>query len=240
MIVALVLVVVVALSLLWPLPGRTPGAARPRGSLPIRDTGPYWRRMYSRRSFLRLGGALAGAGALAYSGLDEDLETWHARRRGPGSDVVARAAKLQGERFWFLAWATATALDAGWRSSAFTRWGRKNFEAMLVGLPTLWTLQYGLGSARPDHEGASPRWTPLEGHYAASGHTFMAAVPWLNLARRLGHPSARATAGVLSTVTGWSRLNDRSHYPSQVLLGWMVAWNATGSASENVSGPPLA
>mgnify|MGYP002064113798 CR=1 FL=1 len=42
--------------------------------------------------------------------------------------------------------------------------------------------------------------------------------------------SARALAGVLSPLTGWSRLHDRKHYLSQVILGWAIAWEASGAA----------
>jgi membrane-associated phospholipid phosphatase len=229
----LALAVAVVLSLVWPTRRR-----RRRGPPPVRDTGPAWRRMYGRRSFLRLGGALVAAGALAYSGGDEAVEAWHARTvRGPASDALARLVKPQGERFWFLVWLATALLDAGWRSSPFSRWGRANFEAMLVGLPTLWTLQYGLGSNRPSDEQTDPRWHPLENHNGASGHTFMAAIPWLNLARRSSQAVSRQLARGASLVTGWSRLNDRAHYPSQILLGWMVAWNATTAVARRAERP---
>jgi membrane-associated phospholipid phosphatase len=61
---------------------------------------------------------------------------------------------------------------------------------------------------------------------AASGHAFIAAVPWLNLARRLPGTWPRWAARCGSVLTGWSRLNDRKHYLSQVILGWTIAWNA--------------
>jgi membrane-associated phospholipid phosphatase len=227
------LAVAVAATLLWPVRG-----GRRRGAVPLRGTSPHWRRMYGRRSFLKLGGALLAAGGLAYSGADEALEEWHAQTvRGPASDGLARLVKPQGERFWFLVWLVVAALDGVWRSSAFSRWGRRNFEAMLVGLPTLWTLQYGLGSSRPQHENADPRWHPLAHSHGASGHTFIAAVPWLNLAHRLRIAPGRIAARAGSLLTGWSRLNDRSHYPSQVLLGWVVAWNATTAVAPPAEAP---
>ena len=61
----------------------------------------------------------------------------------------------------------------------------------------------------------------------ASGHAFIAAIPWLNLARRSPGPVARWAARFGSVLTGWSRINDRKHYLSQVVLGWTIAWNAT-------------
>jgi len=212
-----------------------PGTRRRRGSMrPLfKGTGRQWRANYaSRRTFLRLGAGLAGAALLAYSGADEAVESWHTRQvRGRTSDRVASLVKPPGERWWLLVWLAVGAVDAWVRTSPFTRWGRANFESMVVGLPTLWTLQRGLGANRPSSAVPSPRWHPLAADNAASGHAFIAAIPWLNLARRTDHAAVQGLARVASWVTGWSRLNDRKHYPSQVLLGWTIAWNAVEAAA---------
>ena len=202
---------------------------RQTGARPLfTNTGSHWKRNYSRRSFLRLGGGLAVAGLLAYSGLDEAVESWHTRSvRSSGSDRFSHYLKFFGERFWFLNWALVGAVDAWLRSSSFSRWGRQNFEAMVVGLPVLWTVQRGLGANRPSSDDGSPRWRPMNAANSASGHTFIAAIPWMNLARRSGWQPARWAGWFGSTLTGWSRMNDRKHYLSQVVLGWTIAWNAT-------------
>ncbi len=191
-------------------------------------TGRHWRNNYaSRRTFLRLGAALVGAGVLAYSGADEALASFHDTRvRGSLSDRVAWVVKPWGERFWFVNWLLVAGVDAWWRTNAFTRWGRGNFEAMVVGLPVLWTLQRGLGANRPSSDDANPRWRPLAADNSASGHAFIAAIPWLTLARRAPARVVRPLARGASVLTGWSRLNDRKHYLSQVVLGWTIAWNA--------------
>ncbi len=209
------------------------GAARPL----FKNTGPHWRRMYGRRSLLRLLGATAAAGVLAYSGLDVAIEELVGRRwRTRTGDRVSSVVKYPGERFWFFSWLLAGAVDAWWRRGAFSGWGRRNFEAMVVGLPTLWTAQRLLGAGRPEAEEADPRWHPLRSAHAASGHTFMAAIPWLNLARCGGTRGRRAAAVCGSFVTGWSRMNDRKHYLSQVVLGWTIAWNAVEAVNTNDAG----
>lgn len=191
-------------------------------------TGRHWRNNYaSRRTFLRLGGALIAAGVLAYSGADEAVSGFYeGTLRNRATDRASGLVKPAGERFWFVNWLLVAVVDAWLRTNAFTRWGRHNFEAMVVGLPTLWTLQRGLGANRPSSDDANPRWRPLAADNAASGHAFIAAVPWLALARRTRLPVARPLARLASTATGWSRLNDRKHYLSQVVLGWTIAWNA--------------
>lgn len=193
------------------------------------------RRCYSRRGFLQLGGALLGAGALIYSGADDRLDRRHRDRvRSPASDALSRGLKPLGERPWFLAWGFVALLDARWRSTSLTRWGRRNFEAMVVGLPLLWSLQYGLGASRPtDGDGLrGPRWgRPLRDDNSASGHAFMGAVPWLTAARMADGPWLRAAAYAGSLLTGWSRVNDRKHYLSQVWLGWFAAWSAAAAVA---------
>lgn len=218
-----------------------PVTGRRRGRPLLKSSGSHWRRMYSRRSFLRLGGALLGAGALAYSGTDAACDQWYKEHvRSQSSDRLAKLAEPWGRRFWFLNWLLLATLDATYHSSSFTRWGRRNLEAMLVGLPTLWSLQYGLGGSRPTDETWGPRWHPFADDNTASGHAFMAAIPWLNAARAAGGKSGRALARLGSLLTAWSRFNDRKHYLSQVLLGYGIAWNAVESVADAPARRPAA
>lgn len=212
------------------------GSRRRRGGMAplFKGTGRHWRNNYaSRRTFLRLGAALAGAAVLAWSGADEAVDAWHTGQvKGQVSDRLAAVLKPFGERFWFVNWLLVAAVDAWVRTSAFTRWGRRNFEAMVVGLPTLWTLQRGLGANRPSSDDADPRWHPLAADNAASGHAFISAIPWLTLARRARGRALPPIARGASVLTGWSRLNDRKHYLSQVILGWTIAYNAVAAVDD--------
>ena len=113
-----------------------PGVGRRKtGARPLFvGTGRHWRRNYGRRSFLRLGAALAGAAVLAYSGADEEVDRWHADHvRGTTSDGVRRVVNPLGERWWFLNWLLVAAVDAWIKTSPLSRWGRRNFEALVVG-----------------------------------------------------------------------------------------------------------
>ena len=212
------------------------GRRRRRGSMAplFKGTGRNWRNNYaSRRTFLRLGAALGGAAVLAWSGADEAIDAWHTRHvRGPVSDRLAAGLKPFGDRYWFVNWLLVAAVDAWVRTSAFTRWGRRNFEAMVVGLPTLWTLQRGLGANRPSSDHPDPRWHPLAADNAASGHAFISAIPWLTLARRAHGRALPPLATGASVLTGWSRINDRKHYFSQVILGWTIAYNAVAAVDD--------
>ncbi len=206
---------------------------RKTGNVPLfKGTGGHWRRNYGRRSFLRLGGATALAGILAYSGIDEAVEEFHSGTiKSENSDKVSHGFKIFGERFWFLNWALLAATDAWVRTNPLTRLGRSSFEAMVVGLPLLWTVQRGLGANRPSSDDGSPQWRPMNADNSASGHTFIAAVPLLVAANQLPWKPAAAISRGLSVATGWSRINDRKHYLSQVVLGWTIAWNAVQAVS---------
>ncbi len=201
--------------------------ARARGARPFSRTGAHYQRSYGRRGFLRLGLASGAAAVLAHTRIDEAVDGWHTETvRSPFTDRAADIFRPGGERFWFFYWAAFAAADAWSGSSALTRWGRSAFEAMVVGLPALWTIQRVAGASRPSDSPATSRWRPMADDNTASGHTFMAAIPWLIAARRAGGAPARLAAYAASLPTGWSRLNDRKHYLSQVMLGYTIAWNA--------------
>lgn len=216
--------------LILPAVGRKNTGAKPL----FLGTGGHWRRNYGRRAFMKLGVAVVGAGVLAFSGADEAIEGFHSGTlRSAASDRLSGFFKPLGERFWFGNWAMIGALDGWVRTNWFTRWGRANFEAMVVGLPLLWTLQRGLGANRPSSDDGSPRWRPMKAANSASGHAFIAAVPFLTIARRNKLVPVRHAAQIASVLTGWSRLNDRKHYLSQIILGWTIAWNAVSAVADD-------
>ncbi len=207
----------------------------------FRGTGAHWRRQYSRRAFLKLGAAVAVAGVVVYSGADEQVARLNDEH--PGGDAaegVSRVGYELGQRPWFLAWAGLAAVDAWLRSNPLTRWGRANFEAMVIGLPLLWTVQRVLGADRPSAEHPTPHWRPFATDHAASGHAFIGAVPWLNAARAANLHRWQPALKLGSTLSGWSRLHDRKHYLSQVWLGWFLAWQATNAAGYHGEEPVTA
>ena len=71
---------------------------------------------------------------------------------------------------------------------------------------------------------------PFDDKNSVSGHTFIAAIPFLVAAREVGHAAPAWGLRALSPLTGWSRLNDERHYLSQVLLGYALAWESVQAA----------
>jgi len=209
--------------------------ARSTGGRLLARTGAHYRRCYDRRGFLRLLGMTAGAAVLAHGGVDAAADRWRRRRApDPRLDALSGALRPLGERFWFLVWAGFAVLDTWAGGNAVTRWGRRNFQTMVVGLPALWTIQRVGGASRPTDAPGSPRYRPFADDNTASGHTFVSAIPWLHLARARGGGGwrrrlGRAAAWAASWGTGWSRFHDGKHYLSQVLLGYAIAWHAVAA-----------
>jgi len=204
-------------------------ASRPE-SRPFSCTGRQYGAFYSRRSFIRLGAATVGAFVLAHTGADVAVDSWISSTRTERSDRIAGGWKGFGERFWFFVWAPFALLDGLVATHPVLRWGRRNFEATFVGLPMLWTLQRLGGASRPSEDRGSC-WRPIRDDNTASGHTFMAAIPWLNLGRSVDPVWIRRAAWVMSWGTGWSRMNDRKHFVSQVLYGQAIADQAVAAVS---------
>jgi membrane-associated phospholipid phosphatase len=227
------LILAIALLVLLVVGGLRQRAEHPeRPADPARQIGRTGRRLYTRRNFLKLAGATAGGAALTYSGVDEMFDEWHRNHvRGDSSDGVSHLAKEFGENYIAFAALAYGLADWALPGTAIGRWGRQCFTATACGLPVLWTWQRALGGSRPsDEKPWGPRYRPLTDENSVSGHTFLAAVPFLVAAREIKHPIASAGMRALSPVTGWSRINDERHYLSQVLLGYGLAWEAVRAA----------
>jgi len=225
--VALILVIVL-LALLVAGGLRRRGDDPERPADPLRQLAPAGRRLYSRRNFLKLVGATAGGAVISYSGMDEAVHELHLNRvKGDTSNKAAHVAKEFGENEIAMAGLVYALADWALPGTAIGRWGRECFTATATGLPVLWTWQRVLGGSRPsDAKDWGPRYRPFTDENSVSGHTFIAAVPFLVGARHAGLPVAAWGLRALSPITGWSRINDERHYLSQVLLGYGLAFEA--------------
>ena len=218
---------------------RRRGTAPERPANPLRQLVPAGRQLYTRRNFLKLVGVTAGGAVISYSGLDEAVHDLHLGRvKGDASDRAAHVAKGFGENEIALAGLSYALADWALPGTAIGRWGRECFTATATGLPVLWTWQRVLGGSRPsDAKERGPRYRPFTDENSVSGHTFLAAVPFLVGARHAGIPVAAWGLRALSPMTGWSRLNDERHYLSQVLLGYGLALEAARASELSPSDP---
>jgi hypothetical protein len=218
---------------------RPPGPPRPPN--PLRQLQQTGRRLYTRRNFLKLVAGTGGAALLAWSGADEAVDEWHRTQvRSANSDALAQVAKGFGESEMAFAALAFGLADWGLPGTAIGRWGRQCFTATACGLPVLWSWQRMLGGSRPsDEKPWGPRFRPFADENSVSGHTFLAAIPFLVAAREVDHAWLGWGLRILSPLTGWSRLNDGRHYLSQVLLGYALAVEATRAAALTPDDAPV-
>lgn len=85
-------------------------------------------------------------------------------------------------------------------------------------------LQNAIGASRPKEDDSN--WRPFNDNNGVSGHSFMGAVPFITAAKMADNTYLKYFFYLGSMLTGWSRINDNSHYFSQAALGWWMAYLA--------------
>jgi hypothetical protein len=93
-------------------------------------------------------------------------------------------------------------------------------------------LQWATGASRPKDYSGGSYWTPFNDNNGVSGHAFVGAIPFLAAADMVESPLLKGTLYVCSTFVGFSRMTDEAHYPSQVFLGWYLAWASSRAVSQ--------
>lgn len=119
--------------------------------------------------------------------------------------------------------ATGLLLDDTLVGDTVGQWGSRSLRMFIVGAPPLYVLQMATGASRPDQDVGS-KWHFLNDNNGVSGHAFIGAIPFLAAADMVENPLAKGALYVCSTFVGFSRMNDNAHYPSQVFLGWYLAF----------------
>ena len=190
-------------------------------------------QFYTLDTFIDLSFAFAIAGTMAHSSVDEEVQSWYQDDiRSSTTDNIASVAKVFGEKelmvplaigLFSLPWYTPVKHD-----SSIVKWSNNMMRTYTLGLPIMLTSQKVTGSSRPDESESGSEWRPYRDVNGVSGHSFGGAVPFLNAAFMYEENSwQRNSLLFASTLTGWSRVNDNSHYFSQALLGWYIAYKTT-------------
>jgi hypothetical protein len=180
---------------------------------------------------------LVGAGALANSTADEDIQEWYQEDiHSSGTDDAAVVVKVFGDGLvtvpiFAAAWATGYLGENRGALGDVGEWGERSMRSIVVGAPTLLVLQRALGGSRPVEENGST-WRPFEDSNGVSGHSFMGAIPFLTAATMTDDIALKSVLYLGSTLCGLSRINDDAHYFSQSLLGWWIAFLAVEAVDE--------
>ena len=102
----------------------------------------------------------------------------------------------------------------------------KSGRAFAVGTIPLHIMKQVTGGSRPVNSQRSSYWKPFTLRHGVSGDTYTAAIFFINLAKMTDNIYWKSFFYTVSTFGGIGRINDECHYPSQVFLGWMMAYAA--------------
>jgi hypothetical protein len=174
--------------------------------------------------------AAFGAGALmANTGFDDTMQAAWLRGVEPtGLGTFFTGCKDIGEGRYALsifgaAAATGLVFEGNPVGDVVGEWGSRSLRIFVVGAPPLYVLQMATGASRPAEDVGS-KWHFWNDNNGVSGHAFVGAIPFLAAAEMVESPLLKGTLYVCSTFVGFSRMTTDSHYPSQVFLGWYLAW----------------
>lgn len=195
-----------------------------------------FRHMYTGRNLCCLGLTVAAMYPIANTHADQGIRDWYQHRvKHPGyqdwTDVGNKFGEWQFTIPIYLgAWAAGSLFDERPGLSVVGEWGERTMRGLAVGGPASGLLQLGLGASRPE-EGRS-HWHPFQDTNSVAGHGFVGAVPFLTAASMTQNRPLKALLFAGSFYTTWARFDDDSHYFSQCVLGWTIAYLATRSVNQ--------
>lgn len=135
------------------------------------------------------------------------------------------------------AWLASEWIDGPPAFEAVGTWGERSMRGFLVGAGPVLAGQHLTGGSRPSEFEKSSYWHPLQDDNGVSGHAFMSSLPFITAAKMTKNPLAKFAFYTGSTLGPLSRMNDNAHYPSQIGMGWCLAYlSATAVANSNSKG----
>ena len=196
-----------------------------------------YRNFYSCESLTCITAAFGAGALMANTGFDTTMQNaWQQGVRPTDVGTFFSDCKPIGEGKYALAVfgaAAATGLVLEGRPSGdiIGEWGSRSLRMFAVGAPPVYLLQLATGGSRPGESSAGSKWHFNSDNNGVSGHAFVGAIPFLAAAEMVENPLAKGTLYVCSTFVGFSRMTDNAHYPSQVFLGWYLAWASSMAVS---------
>jgi hypothetical protein len=189
---------------------------------------------YSCGTFYRLGLATGFHAVLSNTSFDRNCRHWYQNHvRSSSTDSLSKGFKVFGEgSLWIPVFGMTTGvycLTQKYGPDYFSEnfigeLSAQTIRSYLVGTPTLLLGQFMPGCSRPDDfRFYHSAWRPFQDNNSLSGHAFIGAVPFWVAAQMTNRFWLKSAFYLCSTFAGISRINDDSHYLSQVLLGWYVA-----------------
>lgn len=202
----------------------------------LRKVARDYRNFYSCESLVCLTAAFGAGALMANTGFDTTMQTaWQNGVTPTGMGTFFHECKPLGEGSYALpifgvAAATGLIFDGRPAGSVVGEWGSRSLRMFIVGGPPVYVLQLATGASRPSEDNGS-QWHFWNDNNGVSGHAFVGAIPFLAAAEMVESPLLKGTLYICSTFTAFSRMTDNAHYPSQVFLGWYLAWASSMAVS---------
>lgn len=190
---------------------------------------------YSPDSLIVIGAGLGVGAVIANTSADESIQRHlQSSLRNANSDdwlESLHANKELGDGRYTLpvfagAWLLGNLLPEYEFSRRTATWGERTLRGFVVGAPPVLVLQHLTGGSRPGEMSSGSHWEPFQDNNGVSGHAFMGALPFITAAKMSDKLVWKAGFYAASTLAPLSRAADRAHYPSQVALGWGLAFMA--------------
>lgn len=201
---------------------------------------------FEPHNLLWVGNTFIVAGVLANTGLDRSFQdSWQTNFHNSGTNSFFNSSKWIGGLSYYYFPVYLGAMIAGHlkdetlTGNVIYTWGYRSLRTFLLGGVQQVVFTKLLGGGRPSQNQDS-KWQPFKYNTAVSGHAMYGAIPFLTAAMMTDPPLYRYTLYVLSTLPALSRINSNSHYLSQVLLGWAIAYFSAKSVyRSDLSRPEL-
>jgi len=195
-----------------------------------------YRTFYGCENLVCLSAAFGAGALLANTGFDDTMQTaWQQGVEPTGLGTFFSGCKDIGEGRYALpifgvAALTGAVFEGNPVGDVVGEWGSRSLRMFVVGGPPVYVLQLATGAGRPSEDRGSA-WQFFNDENGVSGHAFVGAIPFLAAADMVESPLLKGTLYVCSTFVGFSRMTDNAHYPSQVFLGWYLAWASSRAVS---------
>lgn len=198
-----------------------------------------YKTFYTKNRMLRAASVYSVGAFMAHTSIDTGFQAWYQDEvHSSTTDDISKVTKLFGEKTILMPIAAlASAIEFTDPDSNLAQWGQLSLRAYLLGGPVIGVTQPLTGGSRPRDSHGDARWRPLEDDNGVSGHSFVAAVPFLALTKMSNlEPWQKNVALAASALGAWSRVNDDAHYLSQAMIGWYVAWESLNAIEQNEVG----
>jgi hypothetical protein len=195
-----------------------------------------YRNFYDCNGLVCLSAAFGAGALMANTGFDQTMQNaWQTGVEPTGLGTFFSGCKDMGEGRYALpifgaAAATGLVFEGNPFGDVVGEWGSRSLRMFVVGAPPLYVLQMATGGGRPS-DGNGSDWQFFNDNNGVSGHAFIGAIPFLAAADMVESPLLKGTLYVCSTFVGFSRMTDNAHYPSQIFLGWYLAWASSRAVS---------